>query len=624
MSRPTRPPQPDAATTPPSAAALAALLEGEADLDALERMLLALAVHPDGGGAGRAWLLRLDARRGVLECVADALADPATPRLTAALGRARRSGPRQPADGLRLLWAVAPEALEGAAAQAWTAGAVAEEADSPMAGAPWSGPGHRVCLALRRGPRPHGMLVLAPPEGAAWAGPARARALQADADLALAAQARSAEARRRSRQLAALAELTHASIGAINVAEALHLLARLAATGTATRGSGVFRTTASGGLALAVAHGPGVLRESFAQGFRTCGVHALRHHAPLAGERGAECEGLPAGIAGETTVWAVVPIVAYGEGLGVLVVHDGLERPGLTAGFERGDLEFLAALADHAALLLHHASGVERLEAVERARREQAGRLRELESLSTLGELAARVADEARNPLASIAAFARRALRECGAEDPQRESLEVVVREAGRLEALLAEQQRWSGLERPRLRLQALNQIVQEALQAASETLVRRRVRLVKRLAPDLPELLLDAPRIRRMVDHVLAFALESAPMGGRLRLESRRTGAFVLLEVAHDGSRAAGDLADHLFVAFGAAGGAAVGLGMADQVVREHGGEVRVRAEGDWGTVFAITLPVLENSDRRHGGDRRSPRRDRRRRGPEAEAAGG
>src|SRR5206468_12964739 len=100
----------------------------------------------------------------------------------------------------------------------------------------------------------------------------------------------------------------------------------------------------------------------------------------------------------------------------------------------------------------------------------------------------------------------------------RREYLEVVRREAERVDALLHEQLAYARLERPRLRLEVLNGVVQEALRSAAESLSRRRVRLVKKFAPDLPELLLDAERIRRVVANILASAPDSLPTGGRMR----------------------------------------------------------------------------------------------------------
>ena len=617
MDQPARPTTRPADASARPAHVLGALIAAEADLDALQRMLTAWAVHPSGGDASEAWLLVWEPRNGVLALRRHERRQQEAISLGESLGQARRAAPAQPSpDERRIPWGIDPSALAEPLAEAWRSGRAAHAVRVGGEGTPWAEADSLDLIALRRGPRAHALLILA---GASLTASALGE-MQEIAALALEAQVRSAESRRRARQAAAMAEFVRTSVSAVNVAEALHLLARLAAQGTSARGAAVFRRGRDGALELAVAHGPTALREPFAVAFREPAEQVARHGQMASGEAGPECRGLAPGVANETSVWALVPLSAYGHLHGVLVVHDGLDRE--TPGFERGDLEHLAALADHAALLLEHSERIGRQQALERSGREHAARAMELEARASLGDLAARVALESRNPLASIVAFARRALREGDTSDASWEALEIVVREAERLEALLEEQSRWSGLEPPRLRMQSLNTVVQEALQQASESLVRRRVRLIKKLSPELPELLLDAPRIRRVVQNVLAHALESAPLGGRIRVETRRSGAFVVAELAHDGSRQTGDVLDQLFVPFApGATGAALGLGMAHQVVREHGGEVRVRSEGEWGAVISFTLPVLGNSDRRGRGERRGVRDDRRRRGPESAA---
>src|SRR5258707_3342340 len=109
--------------------------------------------------------------------------------------------------------------------------------------------------------------------------------------------------------------------------------------------------------------------------------------------------------------------------------------------------------------------------------------------------------------------------------------------------------------------------------------------------------------------------------MGGRMRIEPRRAGAAIVLDVVHDRTQPAGDALEQLFAPFGAASasGAALGLSVAQQIVREHGGEIRVRSEDEWSSVFSVTLPVLDNQDRRRGPDRRGARGDRRRKSPGA-----
>jgi len=174
-------------------------------------------------------------------------------------------------------------------------------------------------------------------------------------------------------------------------------------------------------------------------------------------------------------------------------------------------------------------------------------------------------------------------------------------------------------LRPPRLRVESVNSLIQAALEGLAEQMVRRRVRLLKKLTPDLPGLLLDVERFGHVFANVLADAMDRVSAGGRIRVESRRTQQFVVVEIANDGRTEPGGALDELFVPFHLRGSARseAGLAMARQVVEQQGGEVRVRTEGEWSTVFAITLPVRENQDRRHGADRRIVRADRRQRAP-------
>lgn len=609
-----RTPEPsDPRSEAPWAVALTALFEAEADLDALERMLLLWARHPDGVAADAAWLLRWDAAREAWVGWSDGPREPGHGALDAELARARRSAAPTPATRALVLGAHGRPAdwehVTRAATAAWTESVIDE--------APWNHHAGVAVAPLARGSRPHALLV------AAWSDGERDHArlaaletLRRVAQVALNAQWRAAEARRRARLAVGIAEAIAALGASINVAEAHHLLLRLAVQGTAARGGALWTRNAEGAPQLALANGPAALRDRVAEAFTETAVAAMTAARATSGTSGAEAVALPPDVSGEVSAWAVAPMRVADDSLGALMVWDGIDRSAVEGGLDALALDHLATLAQVGGALETHARVLDERQGSERQRRELQRQLRAQDELATLGELASRVAQEARNPIASIGAFARRAHRALPEGDPQREYLEIVIREAGRLESMMQEQLQYAALEQPRLQLQDLNVVVQEALRAAGESLVRRRVRLVKKLAPDLPQLLLDAARVRRVLENVLGFALENVLVGGRVRVESRRSGGYVVLEIAHDGPRSGGDLLEHLFVPFATgAAGAAVGLGVAQQIVREHGGEIRVRSEGEWNAIFSCTFPVRENEDRRHGSDRRGVRPDRRRR---------
>ena len=620
-SRPARPaPSPDPR-------ALAALIACEADLDALERGLLAAAVHPTTGSADAAWLIRHDERRGLLVGWRERLGPATDADLAHAIARARRAPAeeRAAADRVRA-WAIPIESLDGACEAAWRTGAVSSGVAGDPVGAPWAGCATVRVVPLRRGVQRHGLLVMGWHVATAHA--ESDPVLLAMADAALMTQALASEARRRARAAGAFADFARLAVVDANLAEAVHGLVRLAAHAAQVAHAAFLRVRDDGTLRIEVTHGPAPQRDLAARAMLPAANEVLRTRRAVSGVGAGALPGPPSDGAGEVTVWALVPVLAHGHAHGVLVVWDGSEREAIAPDWERGDVEGVGLLADQAALLFEHARRLDELGVLERRRADLAMRLREQDRLAALGELAARVAEDAQTPIAAMMAFAERSLAGLAAEDPQRATFEAIVREGARADAVLHEQLQYAKLEPPRLRMESLNTVVQEALRSASDTFAKRRARLVKTFAPDLPPLLLDAARIRRVVANVLACALEQLPVGGRVRLETRRAGAHVVLEVRHDRAQEAGDALAQLFAPFaavtgapvsGSISGAALGLGMAHQIVREHGGEIRVRIEDEWSSAFVMTLPVMENQDRRNAVDRRGARRDRRRREPGA-----
>ncbi len=582
------------------------------DLEALERAATSLAVHPTGAGSERAWLLAWNPRTELLEersrAAASASAPPVVEWLDESVSPRLRVEP--PSGPL----CVRPRRLGSVAGEAWSAG-IAFGAGNGDADLPWSGAPHLVAVALRRAGCPWALLV------GAWhnvPSPARRAALESIAALCARSAAeivQAREARWRAQQIAALAQAVRATASSLNLAEVSQQVVRLATQATGARGSALWLKSEAG-TRLEAAHGSMGRRERIAQALLPLAEAVMEEATPRSVDRSTDELLLAPETAAEVDSVVICPLRAYGRVLGALACYARVPlHPSDPVGFPAGDVEFIGALADVESLALEQAARFAELRQGEQERRELAARLQRQERLAWLGELATRMAVEARNPLASIAAFARRVQRSLAEDDPNRDYLEIVLRESGRLEGLLEEQLGHAPAEGA-LRLEDLNAVVQDALGETAETLVRRRVRLVKKLGTGLPALLLDRDRIRRVVGNMLQCALEAVGVGGRVRVESRALGSCVVLEIAHDGARAPGEFLEQLFVPFASSrpGGPGVGLAVAQQIVREHGGEIRVRGEGEWSTIFSLSLPVNENQDRRRGGsDRRRRREDRR-----------
>jgi len=604
---------------------LAALFQHPRDLASLERMVLAWAVHARGPAFDRVrWLVWSPLRARLAGRLWWKAADPADDPTDALLCAQRLDSEGPDPERTRSVRAcvVAPEHLAGAADTAWRTSSIAVDSHA-RAGDLGLGPASAFgAAALTLGGRRIGLLI------GEWDEPGdaaeREGALAQLRDLATAAldaQAARDEARRRHRHAAALGEFARASVSPLNLAEILDLACRLAVTATGARGGALWLVDGSEAPELRTTHGPVGSRERLGRQLGPLAAAAIERGRPLVLDRVTDEPCLDPDVAAQVQSLVVHPLSAYGRGAGALGVYDRcVGHPAESEAFDRADVEFLATLADLVALADDQGRRCEALRVAEHRARELQHEITRTERLAALGEMAARVAHEVRNPLASIGAFARRVHKGLGAEDPGREYLEIVIREAERLERMVGEQLQYATLQRPRLKLESMNGVVQEALQAAGERMVRRRVRLLKKLTPDLPPLLLDAERIRRVMGNIIDNALESVAPGGRVRVETRRSGSYVMVDVASDAQRRPGDLMEQLFVPFALSrqGGPGVGLAVAQQVLKQHGGEMRVRSEGEWSTIFSFTLPIPENQDRRHQGqERRLSRGDRRERFP-------
>lgn len=585
------------------AAAEALLALGDApDLESLERRLLGFAVHPEGLGARGGWVLHLDPATSRLAVAATLREWPAGLPLRDALRGHLALQPPTRAEGA----ALDPAALAAPLAEAWHRGtaALCEAAPGP---APWRGMAGAV--PLRSGLRPYGLLVLAwdqAPAGAA----ARLAAFQRLAMRAAELIERATLERRRLRQRDAVRELARLAVSPANLAEAVRLAVRSAAHGTQARGSALWLAPPGGALELQATHGPAGRREAIARdlaGFAAAardGRPLALTAATLAGEGRGEVARLEAAL--------LQPLVAFGAVCGVIAVYDPAPvTRDPAAGFDADDREFLALLADQVAALADAARRFDELRDRGRRVRELEAEVRRLDARVAEGARAAAWLREARAPLAAIAAFARRMQKALAEDHPHRAYLEIVLREAERLEQRAAPP---PAAPRPEaLRVESLNAALHEVIEERSERLVRRRVRLLKRLAPDLPPLLLDPAGLKRTLDNIVGQALDRVAVGGRVRIESRRAPHHVVVDVAHDGPRHPGEALEELFAPFAAVGPAPEpSLALARRIVGEHGGEVRLRSEGEWTSIVSLTLPVAGNEDRRGAGDRRG-RPDRR-----------
>ncbi len=230
----------------------------------------------------------------------------------------------------------------------------------------------------------------------------------------------------------------------------------------------------------------------------------------------------------------------------------------------------------------------------EAGRRQQAQLLR-ADQLRAVGELAAGMAHEVRNPLASITGAAERLKRDTIPPAERLELLEIVAKESSRLDGVL---NAFLAYARPAPLARApgdLNAVLRELTLLVDPTAKRRGIRLVLRPDAGLPAVTMDAARITQAVLNLVLNAVQAAPDGSEVEIASRLAGGRVEVRVSDRGAGVAPHIAAAPFTPFATTkpGGTGLGLPTARQIVEAHGGTIVLRAADGAGTQAVIVLPT-------------------------------
>jgi signal transduction histidine kinase len=243
------------------------------------------------------------------------------------------------------------------------------------------------------------------------------------------------------------------------------------------------------------------------------------------------------------------------------------------------------------------------------ARAEHASRVKD--------EFLAVVSHELRTPLSSILGWAANARRRNSSSELDR-ALVIIERNARAQARLIDDILDVSRIVVGQLRLEIASTELAATIGVAVESLrpatEEKGITLASRIG-DLGAIDVDPDRIQQVIWNVLSNAIKFTSAGGRVEISGARSDERVVVQVTDSGEGLDPSFLPHLFEPFwqGDAsttrrhGGLGLGLAIASQIVRAHGGTIRASSEGKGcGTSIAIELPIHADAE----GSRRSPRR--------------
>ncbi|MHB1013051.1 MAG: GAF domain-containing protein [Desulfobacteria bacterium] len=307
--------------------------------------------------------------------------------------------------------------------------------------------------------------------------------------------------------------------------------------------------------------------------------------------RGGFCGGHPAS-------FAAVPLVVKGEPRGAIYV-DNLFL-GRAIGDE--DIQVLTMFASIASLAMENASLYESLQGALDTVRTTQDRLVQSEKLMALGEMAARIAHEIKNPLTAIGGFARRIASPPagGGTHSLERYAQIILKEVERLERIINETLYFSREMVSAFRIVNLNVEIREVLSMFREELEEARISAVIDLSPDLPSISADPDQIRQVVWNLVSNAIQAMGGSGILTVATHIADPTeedgVVLEVSDTGGGIPRDVVHNIFNPFFTtkAKGTGLGLPIIHAIVEKHGGAIHLDNREGVGVAFSIFLPLV------------------------------
>lgn len=250
----------------------------------------------------------------------------------------------------------------------------------------------------------------------------------------------------------------------------------------------------------------------------------------------------------------------------------------------------LEKLADQARALpageVKPVGGGQELDHLVEAMNRMIAEIRRAERLGVMGQMAAGIAHEIRNPLSSMKMTVQM-LREGGKDA---EAFDLILREIERLELIAAE---LTGASQPLRKEPAkLDRVVDEVLELMRRRLDHLGVRVEKAFSP-VPEAKVDIARFKRCVMNLVLNGAESMPSGGPLKVAVAPRDGRIRFAVTDGGTGVPAEVGARVFEPFVTTKRDGVGLGLAltKRIVEDHGGAIGYDA-APGGTTFWIELP--------------------------------
>lgn len=243
--------------------------------------------------------------------------------------------------------------------------------------------------------------------------------------------------------------------------------------------------------------------------------------------------------------------------------------------------------------------GIIQRRALERLRLEE--QLNRIERLSLLGDMAARISHEIRNPLGIIKSSVEHLKKKKSGLDPPNSVLDIIIEETDRLNGIITDFLNFAKPINPNLSLFRIDEILEKNLKFLAPQMEKQSYTVKKHYANNLQEVMADSAMLYQVFLNILINAMQAMPDGGRIYVKVSSDSSRVTILIEDEGEGIPEDALEKIWVPFFTTKerGTGLGLGIVKNIIESHEGSIRIDNRPAGGARVTIELPVYAGCDK-------------------------
>lgn len=219
--------------------------------------------------------------------------------------------------------------------------------------------------------------------------------------------------------------------------------------------------------------------------------------------------------------------------------------------------------------------------------------LRQSEKLSLIGELAAGIAHEIRNPLTALRGFTQ--LLQTHPEDSSKYT-DIMLKELDRIHFIANELLLLAKPQGYQLATNDILSLLQDVITLLESQAILANVTISTHWETDIPYLLCEARQLKQVFINIIKNSVEAMPSGGCIHIEVKKLEQHVVIRFSDEGCGIPLSTLEKIGKPFYTTKETGTGLGLmiSSKIIREHNGTLQLRSEMNQGTTIEITLPYM------------------------------